>query len=734
MDTGSESILSAQNTPNSVLSSDFEEKEHENPASVLRLQDPITESPKIQNTSVLRLSEPMENNANTAETTDKFQTNCNDSLIGKMANLKIDMEVKIRPQCLGISPPKVSSTLTLTTDHPLMGLGSPDSVENYPDIIPERPKRSLLRQEEEQLKDSSISSVEESGTHLDALNFSGFYDGPQRNTSKNNLYFSENFSTIEDQSKTDNSTSPPDVTQVHNSVTRINNSVTARDSELRNRKIVSAPKDHESSTPEQISVLSDVLERKKLEFKNFGQSTPKSEISKTYDIPMNRENLHSGRPAKRSCVGCFNAPCTLVDVTVGNFLRVCLVGMNQYSIIWIEIRSGEAYSRVSGGLHAVAEWCESPSQLRSMPNFELPIEMSSTIGAHNDLDSPDISTPTDDRSSYQALLDPYSGNVALRHTPNKNNYSGGQRRKIVVMAQDTEDRCSLDSVSVESLKSEEAEVPLSVLEDQVLQQRKEDSSISDDESRRNSTSDCSEPIPEYSAAEERADTRSWLKVPLPTGGYGSCDMRVIEPYKRVLSHGGYGPASAAIIVFSACYLPDTTRADYHYVMDNLFLYVIWTLERLVTDEYMVVYLHGSASRRRLPTFRWLVECYRLVDRRLRKNLKHLYLVHPTFWLKSLMVLSKPFISSKFYRKVTYVNSLTDLESLLSVERNAIPEPVREYDAGHHRATSFFTSAFFYYAWPLTTRQLYTSPRKVATEEWRAYTAVTIPTFLRRIPL
>ncbi|GBP37793.1 hypothetical protein EVAR_29995_1 [Eumeta japonica] len=56
------------------------------------------------------------------------------------------------------------------------------------------------------------------------------------------------------------------------------------------------------------------------------------------------------------------APCILVDATVGNFLRMCLVGMkrvrylsilwNQCSIIWIEIRSGEADSRVSGRSHA----------------------------------------------------------------------------------------------------------------------------------------------------------------------------------------------------------------------------------------------------------------------------------------------------------------------------------------------------------------------------------------------
>lgn len=48
--------------------------------------------------------------------------------------------------------------------------------------------------------------------------------------------------------------------------------------------------------------------------------------------------------------------------------------------------------------------------------------------------------------------------------------------------------------------------------------------------------------------------------------------QVIEPYKKVLSHGGYLPGSnEAIIVFSACFLPDRSRKDYDYVMDNLFM-------------------------------------------------------------------------------------------------------------------------------------------------------------------
>uniref|UniRef100_A0A3Q1GU79 ATCAY kinesin light chain interacting caytaxin a n=1 Tax=Acanthochromis polyacanthus TaxID=80966 RepID=A0A3Q1GU79_9TELE len=35
----------------------------------------------------------------------------------------------------------------------------------------------------------------------------------------------------------------------------------------------------------------------------------------------------------------------------------------------------------------------------------------------------------------------------------------------------------------------------------------------------------------------------------------------------------YGEGLNAIIVFSACYLPDSSCQDYHYIMENLFLYV-----------------------------------------------------------------------------------------------------------------------------------------------------------------
>ncbi|XP_063701315.1 protein prune homolog 2 [Culicoides brevitarsis] len=179
------------------------------------------------------------------------------------------------------------------------------------------------------------------------------------------------------------------------------------------------------------------------------------------------------------------------------------------------------------------------------------------------------------------------------------------------------------------------------------------------------------------------DRSNWVKVILPDGKTREIDMKVIEPYKRILSHGGYlNNKKNAIIIFSSCFLPDRSRSDYHYVMANLFLYVIKTLQQLITDDYVLIYFHGGSNKNNVPPFRWLKKCYQLIDRRLRKSLKNMYLVHPSFWLKSMVWMLRPFVSAKFWRKLVYVNSLEELYTYVTVEKAAVPDKVKNHDAKH----------------------------------------------------
>ena len=58
--------------------------------------------------------------------------------------------------------------------------------------------------------------------------------------------------------------------------------------------------------------------------------------------------------------------------------------------------------------------------------------------------------------------------------------------------------------------------------------------------------------------------------------------------------------------------------------------------------------------------KYLRQVYSQFDRKFKKNIKRLIIVHPTSWMKTIWMLFKPIISAKFGQKVTYVNYLSKL--------------------------------------------------------------------------
>uniref|UniRef100_A0A8C8RSQ8 Bcl-2/adenovirus E1B 19 kDa-interacting protein 2-like protein n=2 Tax=Pelusios castaneus TaxID=367368 RepID=A0A8C8RSQ8_9SAUR len=158
------------------------------------------------------------------------------------------------------------------------------------------------------------------------------------------------------------------------------------------------------------------------------------------------------------------------------------------------------------------------------------------------------------------------------------------------------------------------------------------------------------------------------------------DLSVVEPYKRVISHGGYyGEGLNAIILFASCYLPHGSIPDYPYVMEHLFRYIIGTLELMVAENYILVCLNGATPRSQIPSFGWIKQCYQTIDRRLRKNLRAMIIVHPTWYVKALMAVIRPFLSSKFGRKVQFVDSLWELSQQIPLEQVHIPDCIRQLD-------------------------------------------------------
>lgn len=100
-------------------------------------------------------------------------------------------------------------------------------------------------------------------------------------------------------------------------------------------------------------------------------------------------------------------------------------------------------------------------------------------------------------------------------------------------------------------------------------------------------------------------------------------------------------------------------------MEKMFLYILSLMDPVVNDDYVLIYMHQAVDAENLPTFAWLRNAYTIFNRKYKKNLKQLYIVKPTRWLKFSVALFRPFISTKFWKKLIYVDDSQQLSSLFS---------------------------------------------------------------------
>ncbi|XP_029437925.1 rho GTPase-activating protein 1 isoform X1 [Rhinatrema bivittatum] len=157
-------------------------------------------------------------------------------------------------------------------------------------------------------------------------------------------------------------------------------------------------------------------------------------------------------------------------------------------------------------------------------------------------------------------------------------------------------------------------------------------------------------------------------------------LRWDDPYydiawRQIVEVAGDDKYGRKVILFSSCRMPPSHQLDHI----KLLGYLKYTLDQYVESDYTLVYLHHGLTSENKPSLSWLRDAYREFDRKYKKNIKALYIVHPTMFIKTLLILFKPIISFKFGRKIFYVNYLSDLEEHLKLEQLGIPTQVLKYD-------------------------------------------------------
>ncbi|KAM7367416.1 hypothetical protein PAMP_015320 [Pampus punctatissimus] len=117
-----------------------------------------------------------------------------------------------------------------------------------------------------------------------------------------------------------------------------------------------------------------------------------------------------------------------------------------------------------------------------------------------------------------------------------------------------------------------------------------------------------------------------------------------HPYYDVARHGiiqvsGDDKYGRKLIIFSSCCLPPSHQLNHRRLLE----YLKFTLDQYVEMDYILVYFHYGLKSSNKPSLRWLREAFGEFDRKYKKNLKTLYVVHPTNFIRIVWNIFKPLI-------------------------------------------------------------------------------------------
>ncbi|KAJ3184774.1 hypothetical protein HDU85_001452 [Gaertneriomyces sp. JEL0708] len=153
-------------------------------------------------------------------------------------------------------------------------------------------------------------------------------------------------------------------------------------------------------------------------------------------------------------------------------------------------------------------------------------------------------------------------------------------------------------------------------------------------------------------------------------------------HDRILRQAGVDYEARPILCFYACQLPNPRGADY----DVLLRFMMEKIDEFVESDYVLVMF--SAGAEYTPSWKWMYKAYAGLSRKYRKNLKHLYVVHPNFWSKLLIQTMAMIVSPKFARKIAWVYNLTALARVVPLKQVYIPEILYKIDESYQpRSTS-----------------------------------------------
>lgn len=96
---------------------------------------------------------------------------------------------------------------------------------------------------------------------------------------------------------------------------------------------------------------------------------------------------------------------------------------------------------------------------------------------------------------------------------------------------------------------------------------------------------------------------------------------------------------------------------------KLLMYTIMEMDSVAQEPYVIVYCHSEVNL--IPLLMWFRKVYALLPRKFKKNLKQLFILHPTKWVEAFAkVVNTLGVSKKLWQKVHYPHTIAELQRKL----------------------------------------------------------------------
>lgn len=114
-------------------------------------------------------------------------------------------------------------------------------------------------------------------------------------------------------------------------------------------------------------------------------------------------------------------------------------------------------------------------------------------------------------------------------------------------------------------------------------------------------------------------------------------------------------------------------------LERFILYVVKEFEPISQKPYSIVYFHSAASLQPQPDLGWMRRLQQILGRKHQRNLHAIYVLHPTFGLKTAILALQLFVDNLVWKKVVYADRLLQLFKYVPREQLTIPDFVFQHD-------------------------------------------------------